>query len=94
MHPVERVALWSILVLVIFFLFCKETSGYSTRVPAPKPAPKPAPVPAPVPAPKPAPVPAPRQNYDSPVPRTAPRHNYDSPSPPPLTTSIRGFGHD
>ena len=77
MHPIERIALWSILVLVIFFLFFKETSGYRNRqAQAPKPAPKPAPAQAPVPAP--------------PAPQTAPIQRYDSkPSPAPQT--LQGF---
>ena len=88
MHIIERIALWSILVLVIFFLFCKETSGYRTsRVPAPVPAPKPAPVPAPKPAPAPAPVPAPKP---APAPQTAHTQTYDS-RPPPAPQTLQGF---
>ena len=31
MHIAERIALWSIIILIIFFLFFKQTSGFTNR---------------------------------------------------------------
>jgi len=31
MHTAERIALWSIIVLIIFFLFFRQTSGFTSK---------------------------------------------------------------
>ena len=31
MHPVERCLMWSVIVLIIFFLFFRQASGYTMK---------------------------------------------------------------